>query len=65
MWQDWVNGFLGLWLVMLAFLGVMDQWTLLFVGAAIAVLGFWAVARRTEREEDVLPYRSDMGLYDG
>ncbi len=44
MWQDWVNGILGLWVILLPFIGMTDQTTLIITGIVIAVLGFWAAA---------------------
>jgi hypothetical protein len=64
MWQDWVNAFLGVWLVALAFLGVTDKWTLVVVGAAVALLGFWAITReRFVGGDGYYTYRRDFGLY--
>ncbi|HVW66669.1 MAG TPA: SPW repeat protein [Candidatus Peribacteraceae bacterium] len=44
MWQQWVNGILGLWVLITPFLGLTGQayiWTLVITGIVIAVLGFW------------------------
>jgi VIT1/CCC1 family predicted Fe2+/Mn2+ transporter len=44
MWQQWTNGILGLWIILLAFLnlsGTALVWTLAISGIAIAILGFW------------------------
>lgn len=44
MWQQWVNGILGLWVLIVPFLGLTGQayvWTLAVTGIVIAVLGFW------------------------
>jgi hypothetical protein len=44
MWQHWVNGILGLLVVVLPFLGldaVTMTWTLAVTGIVIAILGFW------------------------
>lgn len=49
MWQQWVNGVLGIIVFALAF-GVVAldpatlSWTLGILGAAIAVLAFWGAA---------------------
>ncbi len=45
MWQTWMSGVLGIWLIIASFTisgNIMNQ---LIVGVAIAVLGFWAAAR--------------------
>jgi hypothetical protein len=44
MWQDWVNGILGLWVILLPFIGMTDMTTLVITGIVIAVLGFWAAS---------------------
>lgn len=44
MWQQWLNGLLGLWLIALPFLsglGTGVTWTLVITGVAVALLGFW------------------------
>lgn len=45
MWQQWVNGILGLWILLSAFLPFQDRtvmWNLIIVGLAVTVLGFWS-----------------------
>jgi hypothetical protein len=45
MWQAWMTGVLGLWLIVASFTlsgNIMNQ---LIVGVAIAVLGFWTAVR--------------------
>lgn len=47
MWQNWINGILGLWLILIVFLGFSSTLTrilLIISGLAIAVFGFWAGA---------------------
>ena len=47
MWQDWLNGILGIWVIVIAFLGFTGStltWVLVVSGIVIAVLGFWAAA---------------------
>lgn len=44
MWQDWVNGILGLWVILIPFVGADSMTTLVITGIIIAVLGFWAAA---------------------
>jgi len=50
MWQQWLNGILGLWLVVLPFLnlgtGNALTWTLIVSGALVAALGFWGALER-------------------
>jgi len=44
MWQQWLNGLLGLWLIVFPFtsgLGTGVTWTLVITGVAVAALGFW------------------------
>jgi hypothetical protein len=45
MWQAWITGILGIWLIIASFTisgNIMNQ---LIVGVAIAVLGFWGATR--------------------
>lgn len=44
MWQQWVNGILGLWVLLLPFIGLTDTTTLVVTGIVIAVLGFWGAS---------------------
>ena len=44
MWQDWLNGILGLWVILLPFINLTDTTTLVITGIVIAVLGFWAAS---------------------
>lgn len=44
MWQQWINALLGLWVIVLALLGLAGDtmaWTLAITGLAIAALGAW------------------------
>ena len=44
MWQDWINGVLGVAVIVVAFLGLTGNelvWTLGLLGAGIAIVGFW------------------------
>lgn len=44
MWQNWVCGILGLWIVLVVFLGFSSTLTNFFLivsGLAIVALGFW------------------------
>ena len=62
MWQDWINGFLGVWLILLAALGLVGNTVVLLAGIAIAILGFWGAVRNRGAEEDY-QYRRDFGFY--
>ena len=45
MWQNWVNGILGLWLILMGFLGLPASFSrvlLIITGIIVAILGFWA-----------------------
>ncbi len=47
MWQNWVIGFLGTWMIIAAFTvdgNVMNE---LIVGIAVATLGFWTAVQST------------------
>ena len=47
MWQQWVNAILGLVVIAVAFMGLAPatmMWTLIVVGAVVAILGFWGAA---------------------
>jgi hypothetical protein len=51
MWQQWVNGILGLWTIVVPFLGFTGgtlMWTLIITGIIVAVLGFWGGAESRE-----------------
>jgi positive regulator of sigma E activity len=42
MWQHWVNGILGLWIILMAFSGLSGNKILLIItGLIIAILSFW------------------------
>ncbi|MES2995058.1 MAG: hypothetical protein V4681_03440 [Patescibacteria group bacterium] len=46
MWQQWLTGLLGLWLVLLAFLGFSGDsltWSLMITGFLVTALGFWGL----------------------
>ncbi len=47
MWQNWLSGILGLWVILMPFLNLPENLprTLTIVtGVVIAVLGFWAAS---------------------
>ncbi len=56
MWQQWVNALLGLWVIVVPFVGFSSNamtWTLAITGIIIALLGFWgAVENSPERTSD-------------
>lgn len=44
MWQQWVNAVLGLWTILVPFLGFSSStlmWTLVVTGLAVAILAVW------------------------
>jgi hypothetical protein len=41
MWQNWIVGLLGMWLIIASFTINGNLFNELFVGIAITVLGFW------------------------
>jgi hypothetical protein len=51
MWQQWVNGILGLWIIAVPFMGLASDtlmWTLVVTGIAAAGLAFWSAAETSE-----------------
>lgn len=47
MWQNWLSGILSLWLVFVVFLGfssTLMKASLVIVGLALAVFGFWSAS---------------------
>ncbi|MDB5194849.1 MAG: hypothetical protein JWO84_33 [Parcubacteria group bacterium] len=63
MWQDWINGFLGIWLVLLAALGLAGNTLVFLAGLAVAVAGFWGAWRDHAALQNDVKYRRDAGLY--
>jgi hypothetical protein len=54
MWQQWTNGILGLWVVIVPFLGLTGQqnaWTLVVTGLVVAILGFWGATEHASMTE--------------
>jgi len=52
MWQQWINGILGLWIILLTFLDLSVETMsslVIITGVVIAFLGFWGAA--TSRRE--------------
>ncbi len=72
MWRDWVNGILGVWLVILGFLGFPSSVKAVLViatGIIIAFLSFWKgmsakarkeVAASAEENETKIPYEKTI-----
>ncbi|MFH1173272.1 MAG: SPW repeat protein [bacterium] len=49
MWQAWVSGVIGLWLILSAFLGFSNDfmvWNLVITGILVAVFGFWTAGSK-------------------
>lgn len=47
MWKQWVNGVLGIWIVLLPYLGFtadVHTWLMVVTGIVIAVLAFWSAS---------------------
>ena len=47
MWQSWVSGILGLWVVLMPFLGLsqgLHRNLMIVSGVVIAILGFWSAS---------------------
>ncbi len=46
MFQSWINGILGLWMILTGFIsGVQTSVNFIVVGAVIAILGFWGARK--------------------
>ncbi len=62
MWQQWINALLGLWTIVVPFLGITGtalSWTLVVTGVAIAVLSLWGIQETSiEREEGRMVHRT-------
>ncbi len=41
MWQHWVNGIIGLWIIVMALVGIQDITTIVITGVVVAIVGFW------------------------
>lgn len=47
MWQGWVNGILGLWLILSGIIsGLQHPVNYIIVGVVVAALGFWSATQR-------------------
>ncbi|HQU07910.1 MAG TPA: hypothetical protein PK539_02525 [Candidatus Paceibacterota bacterium] len=48
MWQDWVNGILGLWVIIMALTSYTTSTTVVVVtGGVIAIVGFWGALQKS------------------
>lgn len=55
MWQQWTNMLLGLLVIAVPFAFNMSStlmWTLVILGAAIAILGIWGAQETTRERHD-------------
>ncbi|PIR69340.1 MAG: hypothetical protein COU47_03140 [Candidatus Niyogibacteria bacterium CG10_big_fil_rev_8_21_14_0_10_46_36] len=58
MWKNWILGVLGLWVILMPFLGMpptLMRTIYIVTGIAIAVLGFWSATARHGHSDDDLP----------
>ena len=46
MWQGWITGGLGVWLIIASFVFSGNVFNELGVGVSVAVIGFWAAVTR-------------------
>jgi len=69
MWKDWINGILGLWVVLLAFIGIpfnAKAILMIITGLAIAFLSFWKGASDKVKKEISTPVESqEINTEDG
>ncbi|VAW33071.1 hypothetical protein MNBD_CPR01-97 [hydrothermal vent metagenome] len=47
MWQHWLNGILGLWVIVMALMGLQNMTTIVVTGAIISVVGFWGALQKS------------------
>ncbi|OHA14293.1 MAG: hypothetical protein A2909_00150 [Candidatus Tagabacteria bacterium RIFCSPLOWO2_01_FULL_39_11] len=53
MWQNWVNGILGIWVIIMAFSGLSGNKMLITVtGVIIAALAFWSASGGQKGEDE-------------
>ena len=57
MWQNWVNGILGLWVILMPFLGFGPYLRTLMIvsGIVIAVLAFWSASMKGKPSSGATP----------
>ncbi|MFA7243674.1 MAG: hypothetical protein WC080_00015 [Patescibacteria group bacterium] len=51
MWQAWVIGILGIWVIIEPYLNMSsaaNKWVLVITGLIIAILGFWGAGSNKE-----------------
>ena len=51
MWQAWILGILGIWIIIVPYLNMTDsanKWVLVITGIIVAILGFWGTMSRSE-----------------
>jgi hypothetical protein len=64
MWQHWINMFLGLWIIVVAFLELNGKelvWILAITGIVIAILALWgAMGTSSSFEEEELRAKQHM-----
>ncbi|MBI2410192.1 hypothetical protein HYV30_04130 [Candidatus Kaiserbacteria bacterium] len=61
MWQQWVNAVLGLWTIVVPFLGLTGSalsWTLVVTGLLVAVFALWGVQTHSRMEESGQRHRT-------
>lgn len=62
MWQQWVNVILGLWVIMVPFLGMTNSgftWSLVISGVVIAALGLWGASETaSERKSGAMAHHT-------
>jgi uncharacterized membrane protein len=52
MWQQWVNGILGIWLIIVPYLGFStstETTVIVITGIVVAILGFWGALTTSQR----------------
>jgi len=61
MWQNWVAAVLGLWTIVVPFLGLTGDaltWTLIVTGALVAGASFWAASEESAQYTNRLERRT-------
>jgi succinate dehydrogenase hydrophobic anchor subunit len=51
MWQAWILGILGIWIIIEPYIGMSDmgnKWALAITGIIVAILGFWGTMMKKE-----------------
>lgn len=47
MWQHWVNGILGLWVIIMALTPYTNTTVVIVTGVVIAIVGFWGALQKS------------------